>query len=394
MVRINVTLINALLDEHIWSESFERDVRDVMFLQNEVAQAIAQQVEVAIRPEEQDRFDLVRNIKPAAYEAYLKGAFHVERFTPQDMQMAAQYFQQAVKLDPDHALAYVGLAKLCTFQAQAGLIKPQQARERCLPPIMKALELDDTLPEAHFYHAAHLVWLQYEWEEGGAAFQRAIELNPSYAEARQFYSHYLTIRGRFEEGTEQMRLALELDPFNPFVQALHGTQLGMIGDLEGSIHVIEDVIASNPGFGFGRGALVFAYHCLGEKDKAIAQAAYVLRNLDRFPEGAETMEAAYSGGDYAAAMLAGAQALEERSKTTHVGPLAIGILYEYAGEIEKAIDWYEEGLRIRGPGVPYLGTNASLPEIESNPRYIKLLRDAGLDYWADKYEGRNESGSE
>jgi len=389
-VRITVKLMNAVLDENIWSEAFERDVRDVMLLQNEVAQAIAERVEVAIRPEEQSQLDSAESIDPAAYEAYLKGQFHLERFTPQDIKLAAQYFQQAVKVDPDNALAYVGLAKLCGFQAQAALISPQQARDRCLPPLMKALELDNTLPEAHFMHAAHLVWLRYEWEKGEAAFKRAIELNPSYAEARQFYSHYLTIMGRGEEGTEQMRLALELDPLNPFVRNLYGTQLGMTGDLQGCIRVIEDVMASNPGFGFGYGALVVAYHYLGDKDKAIAALANHLRMSMNFPQGAQALEAAYAEGDYKGAMLAAAHALEERSKTTHVGPLAIGNMYEYAGEWEKAIDWYEKGVQIKGPGVPYLGVFKLPPEIGSNPRFIKLLRDIRLDYWADKYSQPSE----
>ncbi len=158
-------------------------------------------------------------------------------------------------LDPDNALAYAGLAKLCAFQAQMGLIRPQVARERCLPSIVKALDLDDTLPDAQLAYAAHMTWLLYNWDEGEAAFQRAIELNPSYAEARMFYSHFLTMTGRIEEGTEQMRLALELDPLNPFVRALHGVQLFMADDLQGAIRVTEEVLASTPGFGFGHWTL-------------------------------------------------------------------------------------------------------------------------------------------
>ena len=383
-VRISVQLVDAQQDEHIWSETFEREVKDVMLLQNEVAQAIAEQVEVTILPLEQAQLNSTESINPAAYEAYLKGQFHVERFTPQDMNLAAQYYQQAVDIDPDSALAYAGLAKLCAFQAQWGLIKPQVARESCLPPIIKALELDDSLPEAHFNYAAHMIWLRYNWEEGDAAFQRAIDLNPSYAEARQFYSHYLTLTGRIEEGTEQMRLALELDPLNPFVRGLHGVQLLMAGDLQGAIRVTEEVMASTPGFGFGHSTLVWAYHRLGEKDKAIAALVNEFRVSMNFPEGALVVEAAYAEGDYTDALLRAAQALEERSNTVHVGPLNVGGLYDLAGEAEKAIDWYELGYQIRGPGVPYLGANGS-PTVRSNPRFIKLLRDIKLDYWADKY---------
>jgi len=224
-VRITVQLVDAASDEHMWSDTFEREIEDVMMLQNEVAGAIAQQVEVVIRPEEQSQLESAESIDPAAYEAYLKGSFHMQRFTPQDMQLAAQYFQQAVELDPDHALAWAGLATLCEFQAQMGMIRPQVAREQCLPLIMKALDVGDNLPEAHFAYACYVTWLSYNWEAGEAAFKRAIELNPSYAMAHLLYSHLLTLTGRIEEGTEQMRLALELDPLNPFVQGLHGMQV-------------------------------------------------------------------------------------------------------------------------------------------------------------------------
>jgi len=388
-VRISVQLVDAQQDEHIWSETFEREVKDVMVLQNEVAQAIAEQVEVTILPLEQAQLNNTESINPAAYEAYLKGQFHVERFTPQDMKLGAQYYQQAVEIDPDHALAYVGLAKLCGFQAQMELIRPQEARERCLPPIIKALELDDSLPEAHFMYAAHMVWLRYNWEEGEAAFQRAIDLNPSYAEARQFYSHYLTIMGRIEEGTEQMRLALELDPLNPFGRGLHGVQLFMAGDLQGSIRVTEDVLVSTPGFGFGYWTLIHAYHYLGEKDKAIAAAAEEHRVFND-PEAAMALESTYAESGYVAAWLSNAQAFEEAYRTHGLLALGVGQSYEYAGEAEKAIDWYETGFQITGPNVPYLGASVKTPAIQSNPRFIKLLRDMKLDYWADKYSQPSE----
>lgn len=389
-IRITVQLIDAELDEHIWSETFEEEVEDVMLLQNEVAQAIAKQVEATILPLEQAYLKNTESVDPAAYEAYLKGQFHVERFTPQDIKLAAKYYQQAVELDPDNALAYVGLAKLCGFQAQAGLIKPQEARERCLPPIIKALELDDSLPEAHFMYAAHMVWLRYNWGEGDTAFRRAIDLNPSYAEARQFFSHYLTLIGRAEEGTEQMRLALKLDPLNPFVQSLHGVQLLMIDDFRGCIRVIEDVMASTPGFGFGYYNLMLAYHYLGEKDKAITALANHFRVSKNLPEVALAVENAYAEGDYAGAFIAAAQALEKRAETIHVGPLAIGDMYANAGAVEQAMDWFELGYQIKGPGIPYLGVATKSPEIRSNPRFIKLLRELKLDYWADKYSQPSE----
>ncbi len=274
---------------------------------------------------------------------------------------------------------------MCGFQAQAGLITPEEARERCLPPIEKALELDDSLPEAHMGYAMHMTWQQFNWDAADVAFRRAIELNPSYAEARMFYSHYLTLMGRAEEGTEQMRLALELDPLNPFVHGLHGAQLLMIDDPHGAIKVIEDVMASTPGFGFGHMITWVAYHVLGEKDKAIAAAANDFRITRGDETGALALEEAYINGDYTGALLHAAEVLAEHSITAHVPPMNIGQLYEQAGEVEKAIDWFEIAYREHDPDAPFMAVMIKSPAVHTNPRFIALLRDMKLDYWADKY---------
>ncbi len=384
-VRITVKLVDARADEHIWTETFENDVKDVMMLQNEVALAIAQQVEVTITPVEKAQMRSAKSVNPAAYEAFLKGQFHVERFTPQDMMLAAQYYQQALNIDPDYPLAHWGLSKLCGFQAQVGLITPEEAQARCLPPIEKALALDDSLPEAHMGYASHMTWQQFNWRAAGAAFERAIELNPSYAEAHMFYSQYLTLIGRGEEGSKHIRMALELDPLNPFVHGLYGAQLLMIDDPQGAIRVLEEVMASTPGFGFGYHTTWVAYHVLGEKDKAIAAAANDFRITRGDPTGALALEEAYVGGDYSGALLHAAEVLAERSKTVHVSPMTIGTLYEQAGHVEKAVDWFEIAYRKRDPDAPFMGVMTKSPSLHSSPRFIKLLREMKLDYWADKY---------
>ena len=384
-VRITVQLIDARADEHIWSQTFENEIKDVMLLQSEVAQAIARQVEVTLSPGEQAQLQGVASVNPAAYEAFLKGQFHVERFTPQDMMLAGQYYQQALDIDPDYPLAHWGLSKLCGFQAQAGLITPEEARAGCLPPIERALALDDSLPEAHMGYASQMTWQQFNWDAADVAFRRAIELNPSYAEAHMFYSHYLTLMGRAEEGTEQMRLALQLDPLNPFVHGLHGAQLLMIDDPHGAIKVIEDVMASTPGFGFGHMITWVAYHVLGEKDKAIAAAANDFRITRGDETGALALEEAYVDGDYSAALLHAARVLADHSKTVHVAPFSIGILYEQAGNVEKAIDWFEIAYREHDPDAPFMAVMTKSPAVHTNPRFIALLRDMKLDYWADKY---------
>jgi TolB-like protein/Tfp pilus assembly protein PilF len=384
-VRISVQLIDAVEDRHIWSDTFEDDITNVLKLQNEAAQAIAAQVEVVVSDSVNASFKFVQTVNPAAYEAYLKGQFHVERFTPQDMMAADQYYQQSVELDPGYALAYYGLSKLCGFQAQAGIISPDEARERCHPPIVRALEIDPNLPEAHMGYAAHMTWQRFDWEEGAKGFERAIELNPSYAEARMFYSHYLALIGNEEESVEQMRLALELDPFNPLVRGLYGVQLMMIGDFQGCVDVIEEVMATTPGFGFGYGVMWHSYHALGLNDEAIKAAANNFRITAGDETGALALEEAYVDGDYEAAMLHAADVLAEYSKISHVAPINVAGLYEHGGDIEKAMDWFEKAVRNHDPDAPYLGVLTAIPATQSHPRFIALLREMKLDYWADLY---------
>jgi TolB-like protein/TPR repeat protein len=384
-VRISVQLVDAGEDRHIWTDTFEDDIEDVLRLQSEVAQAIAEQVGVVVSDSVEASFEVVETVNPAAYEAYLKGQFHVERFTPQDMMAAGQYYQQAVDLDPDYALAHYGLSKLCGFQAQAGIISPEVARDRCFPPIARAMELDPDLPEAHLGYGSHMTWQRFDWEEGAKGFNRAIELNPSYAEARMFYSHYLVLMGRTGESVEQMRLALELDPFNPFVRGLYAAQLMMIDDYQGCIDVLEEVMRTTPGFGFGYNVLWQSYFVMGMKDKAIKAAANFYRYTQGDPTGAEALEEAYGDGDYEAAMFHAAAVLKEHSKEAHVAPIFIGFLFEQAGDYEKALDWYEIAYAKRDPDAPYMAVLPKQAAIHSHPRFIQLLRDMKHDYWADLY---------
>jgi len=387
-VRLEVQLLDAKEDEHIWSATFEDEIENIMILQSRVTQAVASQIRVTLSADEQGRFDDATSVNPAAYEAFLKGQFHIERFTPQDMALAAGYFQQAVELAPDYPLGYWGLSRLCGFQAQAGHITPEQASEQCLPPMLKALDLDPFLPEAHMGYANQLTWQQNDWERADAAFQRAIELNPSYAEAHMFYSHYLGIVGRIEESAAQMQLALQLDPLNPFVHGLHAVQLMMSDDYEGAVKAAEDVMASAPGFGFGHGVLWHGYYLLGEHDKAIASAANFFRKTRGDPTVAEALEAVYDGTNYAESMMHAAEVLTEHAKTARVPPTDIGVLYEQAGAIEKAIDWFETAYREHDPDAPYMGALSKVAEINAHPRFQQLLRDMKLDYWADKYSQR------
>lgn len=384
-VRIAVQLLDAMADEHIWSATFEDRLENIMLLQSRIAQEIAGQVRVVLTPDVQTQFETAQSVNADAYDAFLKGVFHVERFTPEDMQAAAGYFQQVVDIDPDYALGYWGLGKLCVFQAQAGLLTPDDARAQCLPLMLKALDIDPFLPEAHLGYGGTLTWQHFDWAAARPAFERAIELNPSYAEAHMFFSHYLGVLGELDASSEHMRIALELDPMNPFVKALSGIQLVMIDQFEDAVLVSDQVLQSTPGFGFGYVTLFLAHHYLGNKEASLRAFANFLRHTFGKPDAADIVEALYAELGYEQALLQFADILIEQSKSEHVPPMTIGSLYEHGGDVERAIDWYEIAYQRSDPDAPYIGVNSKTPEINAHPRFQQLLRDMQLDYWADNY---------
>ena len=159
----------------------------------------------------------------------------------------------------------------------------------------------------------------------------------------------------------------------------------MIDDPHGAVRVIEDVMASTPGVGFGYIITWVAYHELDERDNAIAAAANHFRITRGDPTGALALEEAYAGGNYTDALRHTAEVLAKHSESSHVPPIDIGFLYTQAGEIDKAIDWFEKAYRDRDPVAPYMGVLTQSHALHSNPRFIKLLRDMKLHYWANKY---------
>lgn len=381
-VRVSVKLIDAAKDEQVWRATFEERLEDVLRLQNDLAHAIATEVAgvVAQAPGLEPR-----PVNTAAYEAYLRGQFHLERFTPQDMQAAERYYRQAAELDPNYALAHWGLGRLCGFKTQAGFLSPEEAREQCLPPIVRALQLDPYLPQAHMGFGTHMTWQRFAFEEAGSAFEKAIELNPSFAEARMFYSHFLGIIGNLDESTRQMALARELDPLNPFVQGLHGVQRLMVDDPQGAIELIESSMADAPGFGFGYNVLWGAYWEVGRLNDSVVSAISWLKRFEPDHPGARTLAATWESGDFEAAMRAAANAVVDNFDSSPVPPTTVGLLFEQAGEAEEAIDWYEIAYRRGDPEAPYLGATIGGRSVQTNPRFIALLREMELDYWADRY---------
>ena len=375
-VRITAQLINATTEEHLWADRYERELRDVLSLQNEIVAAITREINLQLTPQEQTRLASARQVNPEAYEDTLKGLFHAQKFTPQDFEIAMNYFQRALEKDPNYALAYAGIARVWTSRQQMGFVPPREAGPRAKAATAKALELDSTLAEVHHRLAVVRGWTDWDWEGANAEFRRALEINPNYAEARAVYSHLLMIMSRPQEAMGQIERALELDPHNPMFQAFYGVVLMFARRYDDAIVQYRNALRTTPNLTFAQTGLWNVFHLKQMYAEALEVAkAYFSALGDHEVE--EALDRGYAQGGYQGAMRRAAETLAARSRTTFVPPLGVARLYRYAGDNDRALEWLEKGYEERSPTMPYLGM-PGFDSLRDDPRFQSLLRRMNL----------------
>ena len=220
-VRITAQLIQVSADKHIWSQSYEGDLRDTLALQNKVARAIADQIRISLTPQEQAALKNVKAVNPEAYVSNLKGRYFWNKRTADGLKTAVTYFDQAIENDPNYARAYAGLADSYALMGdwQYGVLAPKEALPRAEAAAIKALELDSTLGEAHTSLAFTLDGFDWDWGSAEREFKRALELNPGYATAHHWYAWHLALVGRNAEAIAEMKRAQNLDPLSLIISA-------------------------------------------------------------------------------------------------------------------------------------------------------------------------------
>ena len=376
--RIGITaqLIEAATDTNLWADRYERDITSILRLQGEIARAIAAEIQVVLTPRETELLSTARDVDPQAYEAYLRGMFHLRRFTPQDFQAALQNFEAALQIDPKYALAHYGISQVWNYSFVLGVVQPREGGPKALESVTRALELDEDLSEAHLGLANVKVSYEWDWEGAEQAFLRAIEINPNYAEARVFYSHLLLILGRIAESRAQIERGLELDPLEPFFRAAFAVVLAHSGDVDESIDVYREVFETTPGFGFGHQPFWRALHFAGRHEEAMKQARIHLENVGE-TDAVAAMNRGYAQGGYQEAMRQAADVLAAGSRVATARPIIIAALYDDAGETQLAIDWIEEAYEVRDIDMAYLGTLLFTDTVRSDPRFLEILARLG-----------------
>jgi len=363
-----VQLIHAPTDTHLWVESYERDLRNVLALQSEVARAIARQIEITVTPDQEAQLAATRPVNPETYKAYLKGMFHLNKMTPEGTEKGLAYLHQAIEHDPADPLAYAGLAGGYSIIGHGPAPSPE-ALPRAKAAALKALELDDTLAEAHAVLAE--VKLYYDWDWAGAeqAFQRALQLNPNLAEAHAHYAWYLARLGRLDEGLAEMKRAQELDPLEPIYSAFLGQQYWGAGLYNEAIDEARKSLELNPDFPIGLYVIGVVYATKGMYEEAIAahQKTHAVA-----PDWGWGLGHAYAlAGRRDEALNALAELGEEYQQRNAWG---VAEIYAALGEKDEAFRWLEAGYEYRHNWIPWIGWNPNYEPLRDDPRFGDLLR--------------------
>lgn len=372
-VRITAQLIHAGTDMHLWAESYERDLQDVLVLQSEVARAIAREIQVAVTPEESKRLASVRPVNPEAYEAYLKGRFYWYKLTREHLDTALEYFQLALQKDPSYAPAYVGIAYTWLSRTDTGAIPAREAFPKVKEAVLKALELDDTLAEAHGVLAG--VRRHFDWDWGGAEkeFQRALQLNPNSADIRFFYSDFLISMRRPQEAMAEMERALALDPLNFLYPCFLGWHYLYLGRYDDAVAQLQKTLRTEPDFTAVHLGLWGAFYKKQMDEGALAEAKKFFALLDD-NEIAETLERGYAEAGYREAMRQAAEKLVARSTSAYVPALRIARLYAHAGEKDRALELLEKAFQQHELPLVHLSVAWDWDNLRGEPRFRDLLR--------------------
>jgi TolB-like protein/Tfp pilus assembly protein PilF len=373
-VRVNVQLINALNDAHLWSDIYDRKLTDIFAVESDIATTIAETLQAKLTGSEKTAIAKRPTANTEAYELYLKGRFFWNKRTAADLRTAIEYFNQALGKDPSYALAYAGLADSYSLLHGYGGASPAGSLPRAKAAAKKALELDDTLAEAHTSLANVLNDYDFDFEQSLKEFERAIQLNPNYATAHQWYaSGPLSALGQFDRAIAEGKRAVELDPLSLIINAALGLDYFYARRYDEAIAQLRKTIELDPRFYYAHGVLGEALQLKGELDEAISEYRKAVE-LNDAPFVLGLLGQAYTRAgqrEEAQKILA---RLSEEAKSRYVNAPSFALIYLALGDKERAIDEMEQSYPERGSFVSRIKVAPMLDDLRGNPRFEALVQ--------------------
>jgi len=379
-LRITVQLIQVRDQTHLWARQYDREPGNLLAIQGEIAQEIANEIQSRIGSNERIKSAHLASLSPsesAAYELYLKGRFFSNKRTAQGLQQASEYFQQAVAKDPAYAEAYAGLAE--SYALMGGYTGSPQIEfiPKARAAVQRALELDERLPEAHTALAVIAQNYDWDWATAEKEYRRAIQLNPNYATGHHWYAECLALQGRFGEAFPEIESARQLDPLSLIIATDYGAILYFSRQYDRAIDQFRGVLDMEPNFPRAH-MLVWAYTQKGLFADALADAE-ALRLRDDSQPWSWAMIAYASGraGDQTRAKLA-LQRLEQLEKHRTLDSLSFAVAYIGVGDNDKALAWLEKAYAEHSSSLTALKVDPTYDPLRSDPRFQELVRRVGL----------------
>jgi len=380
-VRINARLVVAAADRHLWAEAYDRDLRDVLILQDEVARTIAKEIQVKLTPEEHTRLSSGRPVDPYAYQLYIKGRYFWVKRTEESFNRAIAYFQQAIERDPSYAAAYSGLADCYSslgFSFDVGSQRPMDVQPKAKSAALTAIALDDSLAEAHTSLAYVKLNYEWDWPAAEAEFRRSLELNPGYAHGHHWYAHLLLSSGRVNEALAESQRALELDQLSPIMNLHLGWHYLYSRQYDLALDQLAKTVELEPNYGLTYWYLGLVYEQKGmyvEALKEMGSAKDFLKSnltVDADMGRVYALSGRRSEADKAIARL------KKESSRRYVNPYQIGLIYVGLGQNDQAFEWLDKAVGERSDMLVYLKTDSRLNPIRSDSRFPEIEQRVGI----------------
>jgi len=377
---ISVDLVDVRNKRTLWGEQFERKMSDLLATQREIATAIAQKLHVKLTTDSTGITKKYTNSNEA-YQLYLKGRFHWNKRNEQDMQRSIEYFQQTIEQDPNFALAYSGLADaydLLGVSDAIGGLPPNEAMPKAKAAALKALEIDDTLAEAHVSLAHVNYYYDRDWATTEREYRRAIELNPNYPIAHQWYSMYLMSASRFGEALAEARRAQELDPLSLPINMTLGWVLLTARQNDQSVEQLRKTLELDPNFILAHHRLGMVYVQQGKYQDAIAEFQRIVELAPRMPLGLAALGHTYAAAGRRVDAEKALGELLELAKQRYVSPASIAAIYGALGDRDQAFAWLDKADQAHDGILVRLKVDYRFDSLRSDPRFGKLLMRVNL----------------
>ena len=374
-------LVDVSKGSQLWGEQYNRKLADTFAVQEDISRAISDKLRLRLSGEEKARLAKRSTANPEAYQLYLKGRYEWNKRTAESLQGSIGYFQQALAKDPSYAQAYAGLADVYNVIGTYARESPQETFPKARAAAMKALELDDTLAEAHGALAMARVKYDWDWTGSEKEFRRALDLNPNDANGHYFYGFsYLLPLGRFDDALREMKRAQELDPLSPVINANLGATLMNARQYDAAIEQLRRTLVLDPHFGPAHGRLSEVLYLKGQNAEA---AEHFLQSLwaDALSEQQlAALRTTYASSGWKGFSEKRAEFVAENRKRTYIAGSTLAVFYAEMGDKEKALEWLERAYAERDEWLVYLNVRPAYDALHADPRFQDLVRRVGLGH--------------